>query len=246
MPGIYDGQHPSYWTGMPGIHYDGQHPSSWTGRPCIHYDGQHPSSWTGMPGIQNDGQHPSSWTGMPELSGQWQDKENYKQVKKEARRAVPKAKAETLNEVYKEMETPREKKVLRIAKGDVASKDMMQIRQIKDSNVAVEGDLRAEINHRIHAGWKNWKKLCGVLCDRKIGVKLKGKVHRTVVRPAMIYGAETWAINKTEEKKLDVAEMRMLRWMCGVTRRDVIRNEIIRGTTRLRKLSDKIQESRRR
>ncbi|XP_068243791.1 uncharacterized protein [Palaemon carinicauda] len=40
------------------------------------------------------------------LSGQEQDKANYKQEQKEAKRALAKAKAETLNEVYKEMETP--------------------------------------------------------------------------------------------------------------------------------------------
>ncbi|XP_068221421.1 uncharacterized protein [Palaemon carinicauda] len=43
---------------------------------------------------------------------------------------------------------------------------------------------------------------------------------------------------------MDMTEMRMLRWMCAVTRRDNIRNEVIRGTTGVRKLSDKIQESR--
>ncbi|XP_068250357.1 uncharacterized protein [Palaemon carinicauda] len=59
-----------------------------------------------------------------------------------------------------------------------------------------------------------------------------------------MYGAETWAIKETEEKKMDVAEMRMFRWMCGVTRRDKIRNEVIRGTSGVRKLSDKTQESR--
>ena len=36
----------------------------------------------------------------------------------------------------------------------------------------------------------------------------------------------------TREKKLDVAEMRMLRWMSGVTKLDRIRNERIRGTTK--------------
>ena len=59
-----------------------------------------------------------------------------------------------------------------------------------------------------------------IIADRRVGIKQKGKVHKTVVRPAMMYGAEMWAIKKTQEKKLDVAEMRMLRWMCGVTRRD--------------------------
>ena len=50
-----------------------------------------------------------------------------------------------------------------------------------------------------------------VLCDRRISLKFRGKVYKTVVRPAMLRGAETWAVKKAKEKKLDVAEMRMLR-----------------------------------
>ena len=38
--------------------------------------------------------------------------------------------------------------------------------------------------------------------------------------------------------------MRMLRWMCVVTRKDKIRNEHIRGTTRVAKASKKITERR--
>ena len=52
-----------------------------------------------------------------------------------------------------------------------------------------------------------------------------------------MYDVETWAVKKAQEKKLDVAETRMLRWMSGVTKLDRIRNERIRGTT-------KVQESR--
>ena len=75
----------------------------------------------------------------------------------------------------------------------------------------------------------NWKIMSGVLCDRRMNVRIKGMVYRTVVRPALMYGAETWALKKAQENKLEVAEMRMLRWMCGVTKLDKIRNERIRG-----------------
>ena len=51
-------------------------------------------------------------------------------------------------------------------------------------------------------------------------------------------------MKKAQEKKLDVAEMRMSRWMSGVTKLDRIRNERIRGTTKVGEISKKVQESR--
>ena len=75
-------------------------------------------------------------------------------------------------------------------------------------------------------------------------MKLKGKVYKTVIRPAMLYGAETWATTKRQEQRIAVTEMRMLRRMCGVTRKDKIRNEHIRGTTRVAQASKKITERR--
>ena len=75
-------------------------------------------------------------------------------------------------------------------------------------------------------------------------MKLKGNVYKTVVRPALLYGAETWATTRVQEARLEVNEMRMLRWMCGVTRRDKILNKRIRGTTRVVQASKKITEKR--
>ena len=82
------------------------------------------------------------------------------------------------------------------------------------------------------------------MCDRRFPIKLKGKIHKAVVRPALMYGLETAPIKKTEERKLDVAEMKMLRWMSGVTKMDRVRNEYIRGSLKVAEVSKKIQEAR--
>ncbi len=67
----------------------------------------------------------------------------------------------------------------------------------------------------------------GVLCDKKVPIKLKDKVYKTVIKPTMTYGAECWAVRKKDEIRLHVAELRMLRWIRGNTRKDHVRNQII-------------------
>ena len=59
-----------------------------------------------------------------------------------------------------------------------------------------------------------------------------------------MYGAETWALKKAQENKLEGAEMRMLLWMCGGTKLDKIRNERIRGKTKVGEIRKKVQERR--
>ena len=109
---------------------------------------------------------------------------------------------------------------------------------------AVNEDLDADMTYRIQSGWNNWNRVSWVLCDRRKRKRFNGKVYKTVVRPAMVYGVETQAVKKAQAKKLDAAEMRMLRWMSGVTKLDRIANERIRGTTKVGEISKKVQESR--
>ena len=41
-----------------------------------------------------------------------------------------------------------------------------------------------EVRRRIQAGLMSWKKVSGVLCDGKLSTKVKGKMYKSVVRPA--------------------------------------------------------------
>ena len=50
--------------------------------------------------------------------------------------------------------------------------------------------------------------------------------------------------SKREEKRLSVNEMRVLRWMCGVTQKDKIRNKYIRGAVGVVNISRKVTERR--
>ena len=99
----------------------------------------------------------------------------------------------------------------------------------------------ALVRRRIQAGWMSWRKVSGVLCDRKLSAKVKGKIYKSVVRPAMLYGMETVAVTERQMGKMEVAELKMVRWALGVTRKDKIRNEYVRGTAKIAKLGEKLR-----
>ncbi|KAG5583500.1 hypothetical protein H5410_054127, partial [Solanum commersonii] len=99
--------------------------------------------------------------------------------------------------------------------------------------------LNEDVTHRIGVAWMKWRLASGVLCDKKIPSRLKGKFYRVVVRPALLYGAECWPVKNAHVQKMHVAEMRMLRWMCGHTRSDRIRNEVIREKVGVASVVDK-------
>ncbi|KAK3509719.1 hypothetical protein QTP70_008457 [Hemibagrus guttatus] len=88
-----------------------------------------------------------------------------------------------------------------------------------ESTVQSNGECGKEVKKRVQAGWNGWRKVSGVLCDRKISARIKGKVYRTVVRPAMLYGLETVSLRKRQESELEVAELKMLRSSLHVSHR---------------------------
>ena len=85
--------------------------------------------------------------------------------------------------------------------------------------------------------------MSGVICDRRVPARVKGKVYKVAVRPAMLYGLETVALTKRQEAEMEVAELKMLRFSLGVTRMDMIRNRYIRGTAQVGKFGEKTREA---
>ena len=74
-----------------------------------------------------------------------------------------------------------------------------------------DGDIDEDVRHRIPTGWLKWRQASGILCDRRVPQKLKGKFYRTAIRPTMLYDAECWPTKRRHVQQLSVAEMRMLR-----------------------------------
>ena len=112
------------------------------------------------------------------------------------------------------------------------------------STVQKSGSCEREVKKRVQAGWNGWRRVSEIICDRRLPARVKGKVYSSVVRPAMVYGLETVAVTKKQVKEMEVAEMKMLRFAMGVTRKDNIRNEYMRSTVKVEWLGMKMREGR--
>ena len=112
------------------------------------------------------------------------------------------------------------------------------------SMVQESGGCEREVKKRVQAGWNGWRRVLGVICNRRLPARVKGKGYSSMVRPAMVYGLETVAVTKKQVEEMQVTEMKMLRFAMGVTKKDKIRNEHIRSTVKVERLGIKMREGR--
>ena len=112
------------------------------------------------------------------------------------------------------------------------------------STVQESGSCEREVKKRVQAGWNGWRKVWEVICDRRLPARVKEKVYSSVVKPVMLYGLETVVVTKKLVEKMEVAEMKMLRFAMRLTRKDKIRNEYIRSTVKVERLGMKMREGK--
>ncbi|XP_073698816.1 uncharacterized protein [Garra rufa] len=112
------------------------------------------------------------------------------------------------------------------------------------SVLSSDGDLLPDIRARVNAAWAKWRQVTGVLCDRRMPIRLKAKVYKTIVHPVALYGAECWPATAKHERILHNMEMRMLRWCLGLTRWDCIMNTNVRKLMGVAPITEKMQEAR--
>ena len=80
---------------------------------------------------------------------------------------------------------------------------------------------------RIQTGWLKFRELSGLLIGKGMSLKAKGIIYATYIRPAMLYGGDM--ANKIDDIRKMWSEMRMLRWMTGVSLSEGKSNECVRS-----------------
>ena len=112
------------------------------------------------------------------------------------------------------------------------------------STIEATGGYGADVDNRVRSAWNYWRGLSGVICDKKVPVKLKNKLYKTVIRPTLIYDSECWALHRAEQQMMHTTEMKMLRWIQGKTRKDRIRNEKSRSDAMVKLITTYVTQKR--
>ena len=76
--------------------------------------------------------------------------------------------------------------------------------------VSVQKTLRMKL-HEVRCSMYHDRVHLRLQSYRRMPMRLKAQVYKTMVKPVILYGAETWAVKEEHVKKLEVAEMRCLR-----------------------------------
>ena len=71
------------------------------------------------------------------------------------------------------------------------------------STVQESGDCEREVKKRVQTEWNGWRRVSGVICDRRLPARVKGKAYSSVVKPAMVYGLETVVVTKKQVEEME-------------------------------------------
>lgn len=129
---------------------------------------------------------------------------------------------------------------------NISGEDLKKVTQFKylGSVMSSDGEPLPTTRARVNAAWMKWRQVSGVMCDRRMPIRLKAMVYKSVIRPVALYGSECRPATSKCEQTLHVMEMRMLRWCLGLTRLDHVRNDVVRSRMGVAPIIEKMREGR--
>ena len=84
------------------------------------------------------------------------------------------------------------------------------------------GGVELAVRDEISCAWSKWRELASLIVNHSFPLKERTKVYFACVRPALLYGVETWALTERLEGLLTSCDHRMLRYMSRVRWQDRI------------------------
>ena len=107
-----------------------------------------------------------------------------------------------------------------------------------------EGGVDLAATARIRNGWMKFRERLPFLTSRAPPLEMKGRVYASCVRSSMIYGSETRPLLVDVGLKFERKEMQMIRWMCGISMKDIWTNEELRRLVGVEPITPVIKSGR--
>ena len=121
--------------------------------------------------------------------------------------------------------------------------EQMNLFKYLGSHVSYDGKVEQEVCQKVKEASKCLGGIKSMMSNRYMGMNVKQRLYQAVIVPTVLYGAETWNVSEADKKRLNVFEMRCLRNMVGVSRRDRMRNQTIRYRAGvMEKLSSRVEK----
>lgn len=109
--------------------------------------------------------------------------------------------------------------------------------------IKCDGNQEADIEERIEATSRTFHAMKNsFIKKREISNGTKMTVYKTIIRPILTFGCESWVLNKKLESRIQSMEMKYLRGVMGVTRIDRVRNSDIREELKIPAITEFIEE----
>ena len=125
-----------------------------------------------------------------------------------------------------------------------ANKNLEQVNQYQYLGVTFtyDGKIQEEVNNRIAKANNIYYQINNTVIGKKeVSTETKLQVYNTVFIPTLTYGSESWVIDTKTESRITASEMRYLRKVKGVTKRERIRNKNIREELKVKPLNKYIE-----
>ena len=96
----------------------------------------------------------------------------------------------------------------------------------------------------VRSGWKKFRELLPVLTTRGFSLRWKGRMYQACFRSIMLYASETRALWEEDLVQLECNDIRMIRWMCGVSLRDKKSSEELRQRLGVESIRECVRKGR--
>lgn len=119
-----------------------------------------------------------------------------------------------------------------------------QVGKFRYLGVDISSEGEVDVQSKISKFLKITGLINKILRHNKTTRETRLRVYNTLAVPMLTYGSETWALRKTDKKRIEAAEMRYLRRTAGLTLRDRKRSEEIRNFLKTTPLTQRIKTYR--